>query len=113
MHELSIALGIVKLAEKTAGEHNTNIVKRIDLDIGKLAGVEYDALEFVWNTAVKESVLEGAQKVINKIEGKAQCSECGTQFIMEKLYDNCPRCKSYFNEIISGKELRVRSLIIN
>lgn len=113
MHELSVVMGIVDLAEKKAREHHAEKISRIDLEIGVLAGIEYDALEFVWDAGVKSSLLEGANKVIHKIPGKGKCLECDTEFEMNHLFDECPSCKGYFNEIISGKELRVKSLIIN
>ena len=113
MHELSIVMSIVDLAEQTAKKNDANSIERIDLEIGKLAGIQMDALHFAWDSGVRESVLENAERVIHTIPGKGICEDCGIQFEMENIYDECPKCGSYFNKIISGKELRVKSLIIN
>ena len=112
MHELSIALSIVDIAEEEVRKANASSVDLIELDIGKLSGVEINALEFVWDQAVKETVLEKAERKINRIPGMARCMDCSRQFEMEELFDACPDCQQYFNDIIQGKELRVKSLTI-
>jgi hydrogenase nickel incorporation protein HypA/HybF len=110
MHELSIALGIVKIAEDETQKAHATAVEKIELQIGALSGIELDALHYVWNQAVKDTVLEGAELEIDFREGKARCMDCDTEFPMEKVYDNCPKCRSYFKEVISGKELLVKAL---
>ncbi|MEZ4841124.1 MAG: hydrogenase maturation nickel metallochaperone HypA [Flavobacteriaceae bacterium] len=110
MHELSIALGIVKIAEAETAKANAKEVERIELEIGELAGVEIDSLDFVWDTAVKDSVLEKAEKHINIIKGIGKCIDCYTEFEMHYIYDTCPNCNSNLKSILKGKELRVKTL---
>lgn len=112
MHELSIALGIVKIAEAETAKANAKEVERIELEIGELAGVEIDSLDFVWDTAVKDSVLEKAEKHINIIKGVGKCLDCDTIFEIKNVYDPCPKCNSFLKGILSGKELRVKALEI-
>ncbi|MEJ2004400.1 MAG: hydrogenase maturation nickel metallochaperone HypA [Cyclobacteriaceae bacterium] len=87
-------------------------MERIELEIGELSGVEIAALEFIWEGAVRKSVLEKAERSINKVPGRARCMECSEEFDMEQLFDACPKCQQYFNDIIQGKELKVKSLTI-
>jgi len=110
MHELSIALGIVKIAENETAKANARKVTKIELEIGVLSGVELDSLNFVWESAVKDSVLEEAEKEIDIIEGKGKCAACDIEFHMANIYDPCPNCNSNFKGIIQGKELRVKAL---
>lgn len=110
MHELSIALGIVKIAEEETAKAKANSVNLIELEIGTLAGIEFDSLEFVWPSAVKNTVLEHAVKKISVIEAKGKCIDCNTIFNIKNIYDSCPKCSSYFKGIIQGKELRVKAL---
>ena len=110
MHEMSIALGIVRIAEEEVKKAKASKVEIIELIIGTLSGVEIDALEFAWPVAVKNSVLEGAERKIKLINGEAQCTECQHQFSLQSLYDSCPKCNSYFKDIIKGKELKVFAL---
>jgi hydrogenase nickel incorporation protein HypA/HybF len=32
---------------------------------------------------------------------------------MELIYDACPKCNSYFKDILQGKELKVKSLEVS
>ena len=110
MHELSIALGIVKIAEDETAKAKAKKVTKIELEIGVLAGVEIDSLNFVWESAVRSTVLENAKKEILVIKGKGKCIDCDTVFNMKNIYDICPKCKSNFKGIIQGKELRVKAI---
>ena len=107
---MSIVLGIVKIAEREAEKAHVSKFKAIDLEIGNLSGVEYDALEFAWEPAVKGTVLESAEKHIHKVQAKAKCADCDTIYNIAYFHDECPNCGSFFKEIIQGRELRVKSL---
>lgn len=110
MHELSIALGIVKIAEDETAKVKAEKVTKIELLIGVLSGVELDSLNFVWESAVKDTVLEHALKEITVIRGEGKCIDCDTEFDMENIYDCCPNCNSNFKGILKGKELKVKAL---
>ena len=113
MHELSIALGIVDIAEKETKKAGAAKVDLIELEIGALSGVELDALDFVWPNAVKDTVLENAKREIDYIKAVAYCMECELEFPIEHIYDNCPKCNGYLKDIIKGKELRVKALEVS
>lgn len=113
MHELSIALGIVDIAEKETKKAKKNKVELIELEIGTLAGIEFDSLEFIWAAAVKNTVLEGAEKKINIIQAEAKCGDCQHIFKVKYFYDSCPECNSFLKSIIKGKELLIKSLEIS
>ena len=110
MHELSIALGIVKIAEDESRKAKAKAVKSIELEIGSMAGIEMDSLDFAWPVAVKDTVLEHANREIDLIPAKAKCLECQTEYDIEHIFDACPSCNSYFKDIFQGKELRVKAL---
>lgn len=113
MHELSIALGIVDIAEKETKKARASKVDLIELEIGALSGVELDSLDFVWANAVEGTVLEGAKKEIDFVKAVGYCMECEIEFPMEFVYDNCPKCKGYLKDVIKGKELRVKALEVS
>lgn len=112
MHEFSIALSIVDIAEEAVASNCGTAVERIVLDVGQLSGIELDALSFVWDAATKSSVLEGAERDIHIIPGKAICLECQQEFEASTLIAECKQCGSYFYDILEGKELQVRSITI-
>lgn len=112
MHELSIVMSIVDIAQTQVRQAGAHRVESIELDIGQLAGVEWTALDFAWQAGVNQTVLEQAERIVNHIPGEARCLDCGKVFKMEALYDTCPECGSYFSDIIGGRELRVKALTV-
>lgn len=112
MHELSIALGIVEIAENEGRKANTKHVESIELQIGELSGVELESLDFAWPVAVKDTILEHAERHIDVVSGLAKCLDCETEFSLTHVFDACPNCKSYFKNILHGQELRVKALSI-
>lgn len=107
---MSIAIGIVNIAKDEAKKAKIDSFSSIDLEIGTLAGIEFDSLDFVWEVAVKDTVLENAKKRVHKVEAKARCSDCGHEYPISFIHDNCPKCGSFIKIILQGKELRVKSL---
>ncbi|HPB01635.1 MAG TPA: hydrogenase maturation nickel metallochaperone HypA [Bacteroidales bacterium] len=112
MHELSIAASIVDYAAEFASEHQATSISRIEIEVGQLSGVITDSLEFAMEEAVKGSVLEKAEVVIIEIAGRSECKMCHTQFDNPDWYTPCPKCQSMDSEIIGGKELLIRSVVI-
>lgn len=110
MHELSVAMGIVRIAEEETAKAKARQVELIELEIGDLAGIELDSLEYVWDAAVRGTVLEQAERKIHQIPGKGLCLDCEQEFSMKQYYDACPHCQSFLKNIIQGKELRIRAL---
>jgi len=110
MHELSIVMGIVKIAEDETTKVEAKEVTNIELEVGVLSGIELESFNFVWPSAVKDTVLKNAEKTIHIIKGVGKCVDCDTEFNMENVYDTCPKCNSNFKGILQGKELRVKSL---
>lgn len=113
MHEVSIVMSIIDIARQQAEKASASAIEEIELDIGSLSGIELSALDFAWNQAVKETVLENAKRTINHIEGRAECLDCNTVFAIQHYYDSCPSCGRHLINITQGKELRVKSLVVS
>lgn len=112
MHELSIAQSIVSLVEEQASIHHASVIEEVELEIGRLAGVELRTLEFALESAVKGSLMENARIVRHYIDGEGVCCECEKTFLLESLFSQCPYCGSWLINLIRGKELRVKSLVV-
>lgn len=112
MHELSIAQGIVELVEAQACNHHAFCVEEVELEIGRLAGVEISTLEFALESAVKGTSLEKTRIVRHYIAGEGKCTDCDAVFPVDSLFAQCPACGSWWIAIIKGKELRVKSIVI-
>ncbi len=66
MHELSITRNIVAIVAEAAEGRR---VRQVTLEIGKLAGVEPDAIAFCFDVVAKGTVLDGARLEILRLSG--------------------------------------------
>jgi len=112
MHELSIVMSIIEIAEKEITNAGGGVADEIELEIGMLSTIEMEAFDFAWNQGIKYTLLEDSKRVVNRIEGRAKCLECALEFHIDNLYDSCPVCGGYFNQIIQGKELKVKTITV-
>jgi len=113
MHELSIALSIVELAEQEARKADAISISKVELEIGTMAGIETDALLFAWDSVVQGTMAQQSQLVIHTVEAEAHCLECGKDFPAEHFFVQCPHCNSFRYQITKGKELRISSLLVD
>lgn len=110
MHELSVAQNIIETAIEYANSNGVGKVLEVSLEIGAISGVIPENLEFAWEIAVKETILEGSKLVINRIQAVAECQSCGKTFELSDIYGICPQCGKIEYKIISGKELKIKSI---
>ncbi|BAU53508.1 hydrogenase maturation nickel metallochaperone HypA/HybF [Mucilaginibacter gotjawali] len=113
MHELSIVMGIIKIAEDHARAAEAAAIDEIELDIGTMSGIDMDSMEFAWTQAIQGTMLKDTVRKINSITAKAKCLDCDTEFEIKNYYDACPVCGEHLIEILQGKELKVRSLLVS
>lgn len=112
MHELSIALSIVDIASRQAESASAESVSQIELDIGTLSGIEFTALEFALSVAVKDSMFEDTHFKINRIEPLCECRACAHLYSPGKDFGACPNCGKQEPEFIRGRELQIKSLLV-
>ncbi|HJQ46685.1 MAG TPA: hydrogenase maturation nickel metallochaperone HypA [Amycolatopsis sp.] len=106
MHELSITQSIVDaIVERMDGA----TVTAVRLEIGRLSGVVPDSVRFCFDVVCAGTTLEGARLDIDEPGGRARCRSCAEEFTMDDLIPLCP-CGSADIEVLSGKELRIRSV---
>ena len=110
MHELSIAMNIVEMAEEEAERRNATI-DAVHLELGPLSGVVADALLFSYELACSGTRLEGSRLVITEIPIEVFCPECKAQKILNSMqWFCCPDCGAPTSEVIHGKELNITAL---
>jgi hydrogenase nickel incorporation protein HypA/HybF len=113
MHEFSIAMSIIDIAETEARKADATAIKSLVLDIGTMAGIEFYALDTAMEMAIKETILESAEITVNKIQARARCADCQKEFDIDNIYDACPSCNSLYREILAGKELQIKTLVVD
>jgi len=70
MHELSIALNIVEIANEELTRHGGECIRAVHIQLGPLAGVAKEALLFSFGLACEGTAAEGCRLVIEDTEGR-------------------------------------------
>lgn len=111
MHEMGIALEIIKIATDSIPVNLKNPrVERINLKVGKLAAVVPGSLKFCFEVATKDTLLEGALLHIEEIPVNARCKSCGYSWTAIKPVFICEKCDSGSVDLLSGLELDIVSI---
>jgi hydrogenase nickel incorporation protein HypA/HybF len=113
MHELSIAMSIVEMAEEEASKTGATQVNAVHLKLGRLAGVVKDALLASFEMACEGTGLQGSRLVIEEIPIVVYCPACVAPRTLDSMqWFACPECNSPVSEVIHGRELQVVALEI-
>lgn len=112
MHEMSIAVGLIDLAEEQARAANAGHINSLEVEIGALAGIETHSLSFCYETARRDTMCEQAQLIITELPGRGHCPACDTETDVDFFVALCPECNGGL-EIRQGRELRLRSLNVD
>lgn len=108
MHELSIAHAIVgTVADAVPGRR----VERVRLQVGMLAGVVPEALQFGWEVTTAGTLLEGSVLDVERIPLAATCLDCqapSTHDAPPPL--TCPDCGGRALPADDGRTLEVLSV---
>lgn len=107
MHELSITRSIVAIVADNAKERP---VKRVKVQIGKLAGVDVEAVRFCFDLCAKGTVVDGATLEVDEVEGRGRCCRCDKEVPLQQLVAICP-CEVHAPmQVLSGQELLVKEM---
>ena len=111
MHELSIALNILDIAEQESERRGGAAVAAIHLRLGPLAGVVKDALLSAYEMAREESRCRNARLLIEDIPVLVHCPTCLAERAPLSLQElRCPVCASPTPQILHGQEMEVYAL---
>ena len=113
MHELGITQSIVEIALRTAAGQQAQKIHSVTLEVGSLAGVVAEALEFCFEACSKETLLEGSQLIIEPVQAKARCRDCAVEYPLADLLACCPACNSAAGDLVCGEELRIKEMEID
>ncbi|MER7578770.1 hydrogenase maturation nickel metallochaperone HypA [Kitasatospora sp. NPDC097691] len=108
MHEMSIAAAVVEQVDAAAREHGAPGVARVRLQVGELAGVVPQALDFCFELACAGTLVEGAVLHTEPVTARARCRPCDTEWAVGMPPDLCcPSCTGGGVELLSGRELQI------
>jgi hydrogenase nickel incorporation protein HypA/HybF len=110
MHELSLALEVLGLVTSEAAKNRVTVIHEVQIEIGKISGVESGVFQTALEISCRNSILDKAKIIIINTPGMGRCRNCREEFIMEDMLALCPSCQHQPSEITGGKELKVLSL---
>lgn len=113
MHEMSIVTSILQIVEDQALAAGARVINSIELDVGQLAGIEVDSLQFCFEAARGLTLAAQAKLVIHEIPGLGRCPDCARDVPMDYPVGVCPHCGEALLEVFQGRELRVRSINVD
>lgn len=112
MHELSIALSILDLAEEEA-ERRGGRVAAIHLKLGRFSGVVKEALLSAYEMAREGTALAAADLIVEEIPIAIRCAACDAEKALDSAWALCcPACGAPAAEVVRGCELEVSALEI-
>lgn len=120
MHEYSITSMLV---EKIIDEVNTNSGKRVinvEVEIGEFTFLNFDQVEFCYETLIPNSVLKGSKILLSKKQGIVKCDNCNYQgkantvdqdhdMFFGVLSFMCPDCEG-MTRIIDGQGFVIKRI---
>lgn len=111
MHELSIAESIVNVVTEHATAAAAVRVASVALQIGALSCVHEDALRFSFELVARDTMLAGAQLIIQRVPVTIYCPTCDQVVELAGIQKfRCPVCETPSADIRSGRELDILSI---
>jgi hydrogenase nickel incorporation protein HypA/HybF len=111
MHELSIAMSIVEMAQEEAERRGGVQISAVHLKLGILSGVVKEALLSSYEMACEGTVLQGSRLVVEEIAVIVFCPRCQMPRAPSSIQlFCCAECGTPTSEIVQGKEIEVVAL---
>ena len=106
MHEYSIAYDLYATSRKTAIEHNASQVKKVSVELGKMAMVNPEQVAFLFD-AIRENdpLFKTTLLECEEVLPQTRCS-CG--YSGQEIFV-CPMCGA-LPELVKGREIVVTSV---
>jgi len=110
MHEMGIALQLIRVVQESLPPGETLRVKSIRLRLGKLTAVVPASLRMCLEMAGKGTVAEGAELEFEEVPVVLSCRDCRAETIVERPPFVCGTCGGAKVDITAGREMVVESL---
>lgn len=108
MHEVSIALGLLKIAAGYCEKEGYKGIESIKVKIGRASGVVTESLLFAFDAVKIGTIAEKATLTIDEVPVTGFCNICNSNFIVEEAYVlSCPKCGGTSFRVETGRELNI------
>lgn len=107
-----VTQNILEIAIRHAEEAGANQISSIHLQIGQLATLVDDSIQFYWDIISKGTIAQGAQLNFLRIPAQFQCNNCKEIYSLNGDDFSCPSCHGIDIQIIAGREFALDSIEI-
>lgn len=107
MHELSIMVEALRMAEEAAQAAQAKRIVAVKLRVGRLSGVVPEAMEFAWDAVRSGTMAENAVLEIESVPAVCWCAHCQSEFESPDFFNECPKCRRGDGELRRGSELEI------
>lgn len=110
MHELSVCQSLLTQVTDLARDQHANVVHKIVIRIGPLAGVEPGLLLQAFPLASAGTLAEAAELVIEELPLRVRCETCGAESAALPNRLVCGACGDWHTRLVSGDEMVLASV---
>ncbi len=110
MHEASISLDLIRVAETVALEHGGSRVLALTVRVGQWSAVVPEALQAAFPVCAEGTLLAGARLSIQSVPGVGLCPLHGRVELNLQRSLRCPVCDVPTPELLQGDELELDEL---
>lgn len=110
MHEYALTEGILSIVQKEATKAGATRVDEIVIVIGELSTFVDESIEMYFAELSRGTVAGNARLVFRKVEARAGCLNCKTEFRPRNAFIYCPECGSHLFDLKEGSELYIESI---
>jgi hydrogenase nickel incorporation protein HypA/HybF len=104
MHEVGLMQEALRIALTHAELSGAARVHALTMRIGRLAGVEVEALRLAFQVVTSETNAEGAALHIEETPVACWCTDCERLFQPADCVFRCPHCERLSDDIRQGRE---------
>ncbi|MBI3950560.1 MAG: hydrogenase maturation nickel metallochaperone HypA [Acidobacteria bacterium] len=112
MHEIEMALELIKAVDKAAKECQGRRVSVVKVKLGKARGVNALSLKAAFDWIKPDTVARETELQIEEIPIFVHCSLCDASFNSEDVMPTCPSCGAMGGEVLMGDEFLVMGVEI-
>lgn len=110
MHELSVCQALLTEVSRIAASRGAQAVERVNVEIGRLSGVEPELLSRAFEIARLGTCAEHAVLSLAVLEITVRCADCGAASPAQPNRLLCGACGGYRTHVLEGDELRLRAI---
>ncbi|MCX7829748.1 MAG: hydrogenase maturation nickel metallochaperone HypA [Acidobacteria bacterium] len=112
MHEWSLALEIIRSAEKEAKERDAKEIEEVYLQLGSLNNIVVEQLIDAFEIAKERTMLKNSHFYVEIVNAVGYCNICKKDFQIEPPFLICPSCMGNDIRVEKGEELHLRKITL-